>query len=178
MNGTKGEMNCRARIGVGVLGMLVGMFGAAVQADEQPSNYVMNVIDNQAQGEQMISGDYERAIENIIAQARERDNRFAESNNLCVAYAKTNELQKAAQACDEAVQKTRLPVAIGYYDYRRNEDHSVALSNRGVVRAVSGDIEGAREDFVLALQVNSRLEAPAANLAHLQKRIVQTVSSL
>jgi tetratricopeptide (TPR) repeat protein len=161
-----------------VLGILAGLFGAAVQADEQPSNYVMNVIDNKAQGEQVISGEYEQAIENIIAQARERRNRFAESNNLCVAYAKTNELQKAVQACDEAVQKTRMPGAVGYYDYRRKEDHSVALSNRGVVRAVSGDIEGARQDFVLALQMNSRLEAPAANLAHLQKRTAQTVSSL
>lgn len=42
MNATKGELNCRARIGVSALGVLVGLFGAAVQADEQPSNYVEN----------------------------------------------------------------------------------------------------------------------------------------
>jgi hypothetical protein len=45
--------------------------------------------------------------------------------------------------------------------------HAVALSNRGVAFAVSGQNERAQADFEAAARIESRLKEPAINLARL-----------
>jgi hypothetical protein len=49
-------------------------------------------------------------------------------------------------------------------------------SNRGVIRAINSDAEGARSDFARATKLNSSLTAAAANLVQLETQEAQTVS--
>ena len=52
---------------------------------------------------------------------------------------------------------------------RRSEYLAMALSNRGVLRAATGDVELARQDFVEALSAGARLSVVKTNLARLDK---------
>ena len=152
---------------------IVAAFGQVAQAGGAPSAYVMTVISNQAQGDQLVQGAYGEAIENLTAAKRYR---FAENNNLCVAYTKTNQLPEAERACSAALKSSK-PL-FGLYDVPRNTDYAVALSNRGVIRAVTGDIERARQDFQAAIRANRSLSAAAENLAILDAKTTETVSAL
>jgi len=152
----------------------VAAFGQVAQAGEAPSAYVMTVISDQAQGGQLVQGAYGEAIENLTA-AKKRY-RFAENNNLCVAYTKTNQLPEAERACSAALKSSK-PL-FGLYDVPRKTDYAVALSNRGVIRAVTGDIERARQDFQAAIKANRSLSAAAENLAILDAKTTETVSAL
>jgi hypothetical protein len=67
------------------------------------TGYKMAVISDESQGRAILSGDYDRAIGKMTNKPLRFRGRFATSNNLCVAYAKTKDLQKAIQACDAAV---------------------------------------------------------------------------
>jgi hypothetical protein len=60
----------------------------------------------------------------------------------------------------------------------KRDFYAVALSNRGVIRAVSGDIEQARQDFKAAMKFSSTLTAPAENLAALEAKTTETLSAL
>jgi Tfp pilus assembly protein PilF len=57
-------------------------------------------------------------------------------------------------------------------------DRALALSNRGVIRAITGDDSGARQDFELAIKLGRNLRAPTENLARLETEASETVSSL
>jgi hypothetical protein len=51
----------------------------------------------------------------------------------------------------------------------RREYLALALSNRGVLRAATGDVELARQDFVAAQSARARLSVVKTNLARLDK---------
>jgi tetratricopeptide (TPR) repeat protein len=153
---------------------IIAAFGQIAQAAEAPSAYVMTVILDQAQGDQLLRGSYGQAIESLTADSKRP--RFAENNNLCVAYTKTNNLPEAEQACSAALRNSK-PL-FGLYDLARKTDHAVALSNRGVIHAVSGDLERAKQDFRAAIKVNRYLTAAAENLAILEAKTTEAVSAL
>lgn len=163
---TKNGRRVIARAGVCLLILVSGVSGRVVQAEQLPLPYVMTVFSGQAQGELVLDGDYERAIRNIES-AKESSFAFATSNNLCVALTKAGELEKAFEACDAAVVKAAHDVGIvSFYERgKRYIDRAVALTNRGVVRAVSGDEEGAGRDFAEAARLSREFEASAVNLA-------------
>lgn len=158
------------------LALAAGVGGQA-WADEVPSAYVMTVFDNQAQGKKVISGDYQAAISELTGPNRKHLSRSAASNNLCVAYTMTENLSEAEKACFQALQRSKIAASPWNDSYKLREDRAVAFSNRGVLRAVSGDAEGAEEDFQRAIRLSSSLEAPALNLARLSARTAQAVSS-
>lgn len=164
----------RAAFGGGFLTLLIA---SGAQADDTRAAYVMSVIADQAHGERMLSGDYLQAIDFINSPGEKRHG-FAASNNLCVAYTKTHELEKAGQACANALRLSRKVAGAWHYPYGVRGDHALALSNRGVIRAITGDAEGARSDFEQAIKLNDDLTAAAGNLAWLEKQKTQTVSSL
>lgn len=137
-------------------------------ADPAPSGLRMMAIENRAHGKLLTSGRYVEAIEKISAH-RDRIERFERHNNLCVAYTKTRDLQKAAAACEAALE-TREGVTAqnaSYWSSNRLKlrDRAIALSNRGVLRAVTGDMDGAREDFSAAAKLSDELDEPLENLA-------------
>lgn len=135
------------------------IFSMSVQAkdtaaeDSSKSRYKMAAVIDRARGNTVLAGDYERAIEALSGKSARR---FASSTNLCVAYTMTGELQKADVECGAALKLSQ--------DKALHQDMAIALSNLGVLKAVSGDTNGAQQDFTRALQLNRKLSEAGENL--------------
>lgn len=153
--------------------LAAGLAGPVV-ADE-PSAYIMAVFDDQAQGQQVVSGDYDQAIASLSESYASAG--IEVRNNLCVAYAMAKDLQKAEEACVQALRSSSRPAAF-WHSSRQREDRAVAYSNRGVIRAITGDMEGAGEDFRRAVSLDATFEPAAHNLARLRAKMSQAVSSV
>ncbi|MEX2122567.1 MAG: hypothetical protein WD795_01655 [Woeseia sp.] len=173
---SKNELFDNLMLGVCLLGTL-SAFGPVAQAGESQPAYTMTVIADRAQGDRVVAGDYGQAIAQIAAETGKRSDQFAVSNNLCVAYTKLNDLPKAEVACSEALRISKEMYGSWYDSDRKRNYHALALSNRGVIRAVSGDAQLAREDFLRARRLSDTLAAPSENLARLEAEMTQTVSS-
>ena len=165
------------KFGASVAGLLMAVSAQFADAAEAQSPYVMTVIADKAQGEQVVSGQYEDAIAAITSPKSQNRDSFAASNNLCVAYTKMNDLAKATAACADALQVSKNIFGPWYDASRMRSDRALALSNRGVIRA-TGDDSGARQDFELAIKLGRKLSAPVENLARLETEASETVSSL
>ena len=142
--------------------LLAALLAAApLAAEETDPAYTMMVIIDAAHGSKVTAGKYERAIEKITARKSSRDP-YSRQTNLCVAYTKTGELDKATRACEAALALTR----DGKIDrmYR-----AVALSNLGVLHAAKGSQDIARRTFLEALDLDSGLSAPKINLARVAR---------
>ncbi len=156
--------------------LLLG-FSTPVTAEETAAApYTMAVIENEAYGRQVTAGKYEHAIDRITRGGSKARDRFANHVNLCVAYTKTRNIENANLACnaalaglkkqeDRAMRSKKSPL---YGSYKR--DLAVALSNRGVLFAVSGDKARARESFAAALELQTSLSQIAeSNLERLEQ---------
>ncbi len=125
------------------------------------------------------SGKYDAAIEKITSGSNRSSDFFSSQVNLCVAYAKTMEIEKASTACDAAIahlrkQESRVSrirntsTTLQLRTYRSNL--SAALSNRGVLLAATGKTALARDDFVAAINLDTRHSGiAAANLDRLEE---------
>lgn len=84
--------------------------------------------------EELDAGDLERGISIIEAELKSRNPAYRSEllANLCGAYVLTREIKEARKACDAAVEAEARPSA---------------FNNRGVLRVLVGDLEGARRDF-------------------------------
>ena len=145
---------------------------AVGMASELPA-YKMAVISDESQGRAILSGDYDTAIDKMTNKPVRFRGRFSTSNNLCVAYAKAKDMQKAIQACDAAVaavtssvSKNRLMANNKYPAMRR--DLAIALSNRAVLFAIQGDLEMAQVGFEEAIELSIGINEPEFNLAVLE----------
>jgi tetratricopeptide (TPR) repeat protein len=146
---------------------------APLAAHESDLAYTMTIIIDAAHGGKVASGKYDRAIEKITASKSDRDP-YSKQTNLCVAYTKTGELDKATRACEAA-----LAITLDAKKPRRNylgHAHAgradrvylaLALSNLGVLHAATGSPEIARKSFREALELDTGLSAPKVNLARL-----------
>lgn len=140
------------------------IFSMSVQAkdtaadDSSKSRYQMAAVVDRARGTTVLAGNYERAIEVLSGKSAKR---FASSTNLCVAYTMTGELQKADIECGAALELSQGKAA--------ERDMAIALSNLGVLKAVSGDLSGAQEDFTRALEMNRKIRQASDNLEILRE---------
>ena len=142
--------------------LLVG--GPTVAGETEP-RLEMTVIRDSAQGETIIRGRYESALERLEEDGR-RD-RFARRNNLCVAHARAGDLVAAQAACDAAIDLAReKAIGVPPHVVRLHQRHeALALTNRGVLAAMQGRNDAAREDFAAAIALSQDLSAPEHNLA-------------
>ena len=152
-------------------GALTALFVAATllshaSAEDVPDvPLTMTVISDDAYGKTVTKGEYEQAIDRITRNGRRIPKRFAGQNNLCVAYTKTNEIEKARIACDAAISSierrgVRASIGTWYYSaavHAYQSDLAVALSNRGVLLAAIGDADLAEQDFVAAIELKTAL---------------------
>ena len=144
---------------------------APLAAQETDPSYTMTVIVDTAHGSKVTAGKYERAIEKITASKSNRDP-YSKQTNLCVAYTKTGELDKATEACEAALALTldsRSPLRsyLGAAQARKADRvyMALALSNLGVLHAAKGSPEIALRTFREALELDTGLSAPKVNLA-------------
>ena len=143
-------------------------------AQDNSTAYKMVVFSDQRHGVTVKKGKYEKAIEMLTAKPERRRDAFETRTNLCVAYTKSGELEKATASCDAAlalirekqVHSSSLPAAAQLANER---SLALALSNRGVLYAVHGDLENARSTFEEAMGLRARLAVPKRNLARLDR---------
>lgn len=169
----------------GVITLLALAATATAMAHDVQESFEMTVVRDAAYGSKVTSGDYEEAIAKITATEGRASQRFFRSNNLCVAYAKSKMIDAALDACNDALSVTS-PVAtagaagrrhqLSLYARSERRNRAMALSNRGVLRVVSGDAASARDDFQAALALDTGIAAPARNLARLDDEFNATIA--
>ena len=140
--------------------------------------YTMTVFTDSAHGSKVVSGDYDKAIDRLErAEARFADS-VAGQTNLCVAYLKSGDMDKAIDACTAAVEVIESDQRLSLRSKLLAEDQrlkletelAIALSNRGVMHAAKGNAELAEADFLRAAELDVRsVKAPTINLARLQR---------
>lgn len=108
----------------------LALSGSVTRAEDFPFRVALGDLPGVAE---VTSGDLSEGIEILEKQLDsdryEKDYVLA---TLCGAYIMEMSLEKAAQACTDAVE-----ISPG----------AIALNNRGVLRAFTGDFDGARRDF-------------------------------
>lgn len=171
------DMKTIRALGITCALLLGPVFSMPVTAEETPATaYTMAVIKNEAYGRRVTAGNYEQAIDKITRGGTHVRDRFADHVNLCVAYTKTKDIENADLACNAALagirkqedRATRSKKGPLYGAYKR--DLAVALSNRGVLFAVSGDAARAKECFAAAIELQTDLSRIArSNLARLEQ---------
>jgi hypothetical protein len=153
-----------------MLSAAVLLSAQSLVAQADPSHYEMVVFDKSRPARAVMNGNYDMAIEQAGMLDDSRKQSFEIANSLCVAYTVTRDFSKAEAACEAAVTATpaNLKVAMTGLDLSRIDllnMQAMARSNRGVLRAVSGDTSGALEDFEFAVALDSKVEAAEDNLA-------------
>lgn len=152
-----------------------GSLGNASAETNEP-RYTLNAISDTAQGEKILAGNYQEAIEKIDPDPRRARDRFFSATNLCVAHILSRDLDGAAPYCDSAiaeyenaisVRPNGLALSIGKRAQQRYL--SIALSNRGVLHAMRGEEDRARADFEKAIGLRPSVPAPEVNLARLER---------
>ena len=80
----------------------------------------------------------------------------------------TREYTEAHEACADALELARRADEMPSTRLPSTAATALALSNRGVLRAVTGDTVGAASDFKTAARLAHGSSAPSRNLAHLE----------
>lgn len=137
-------------------------------ASDDPA-FTLIAYSNAPGGEALLAGDYDTAISIAKPQRRRVGMRLFAETNLCVSYTITGMQDEAEAACGKAIKlasssSSSVWTSIGETRARR----ALAYSNRGVMRAVTGDQEGAREDLSKAQRIDAERPAYAQNLARLE----------
>jgi len=155
--------------------LLTALSCVFVTANADEPAFTMTTIIDSAHGAEIVAGKYEQAIERIAAIDSDQST-FFNSTNLCVAYTKIGNVADAVLACDAAIEQAN-SMSFDRQRYlsrhakerMRSKYLALALSNRGVLHAATGDVELARQDFVEALGVSARSSVVKTNLARLEK---------
>ena len=168
------------------LAVLLGLFAAAsAQAgDAAAQGYIMTVFSDLAHGEEILMGASGEAIAKLSRDKRSASKQLEDQINLCVAYAKTNQFDEAIAACDSAIDTSakmaRRIKRSGLYGRESVRmaatGRAIALTNRGVLHAIAGERERARELFETAVELRSNDSAAELNLTYLVNRTTFTKS--
>jgi hypothetical protein len=147
----------------------IAVLGVTSLSVASAASLEMGSYSNAPGGKEIAAGNYDAAIALASTRSARRDLEGAliAATNLCVAYTIKRELDGAFEACAEALTLARrVDKATGA------RFHPVAtaraLTNRGVLRAVSGDTLGAAADFREATRSSGKWAAPSRNLAYLE----------
>jgi hypothetical protein len=146
-------------------------FGALLApASRASASYEMESYANWPGGSEIAAGDYDSAIARAASGALRMDAATAlvAATNLCVAYTVKRDLAPAAAACERALALARRADTAAGARLVRGMATAKALTNRGVLRAVSGDRGGAAADFRKAAELRGSSAAPERNLAYLE----------
>jgi len=141
---------------------------AAQAADSQ---YEMISYKEHSSSRALVEGDYTTAIELVLSKGRPRgmEDRLAAATNLCVAYTLKGDFVEAGSVCETALELAeRIDEDVSIGAFRSEAATGVAMTNRGVLRALSGDMPGAASDFREAVAMKSTPRASARNLANLE----------
>ncbi|NNL55285.1 MAG: hypothetical protein HKP32_09050 [Woeseia sp.] len=151
------------------------------RTNEMPQAYTMMAIEDVAEGSLVTKGKFSEAIQKI-SEKELKFIAFEANNNLCVSYTSLGDFDNATIACEAAVAtrataKRNILRRLALSKRQFLHDKAVALSNRGVLRAVTGDLEGAREDFTNSVKLDKWLDDAKANLIYIDNKFALVNSS-
>ena len=86
---------------IAVVGLLAS--AGAVAEDTLPTGYTMSFYADYAQGSAIEEGAYDVVIDKLTRKDTRGAKRVTSQVNLCVAYTKAKQIDKATEACDAAV---------------------------------------------------------------------------
>jgi hypothetical protein len=116
-----------------------------------------------------MAAEYEAAIAAASRNhAMAAETQLGASTNLCVAYTLTREFEQALAPCNKAVSMAGAFRHTVLLSSASREVLAKALSNRGVLRALSNDTAGASADFEKATAMQRSWAAANANLTRLK----------
>lgn len=171
------KATARSPVAAACTGIFFLCSAVALHAEEQKLNYTLTAIEDMSYGEEVVAGDYDTAIEGILTSAKRRRSGFEAQTNLCVAYTRSGDFEKADASCNAALAALRkrprpsaMAAIIPSQSRRVRERYlALALSNRGVLRAITGSPDLARSDFEQAAELRFGLDVADVNLARLGK---------
>jgi hypothetical protein len=137
---------------------------------EGAAAYELASYSNGPGGKELAMRDYAAAIARAsVAGAADLQTRLVAATNLCVAQTASRAFAGARSSCDRAVELARRVDGAEQRGIRRGTPATArALSNRGVLRALSGDPTGAGRDMRAAAMESGAWSGAAQNLAHLE----------
>ena len=145
----------------------------ASDTEIKTSAFIMSAVEDSAAGKQIMAGDYEAAADDIRNDGRQRYDAFAKATNLCVSLTLSDELDAAEPHCESAVQQSRnLKHLYKLGENGRanpNLSYAIALSNLGVLRVLTGDLDTAQQHFENAASISTTLDNPDHNMNRLQQ---------
>jgi hypothetical protein len=154
-----------ARLSIAVMGITTLSIASATSA----ASLEMGSYSNAPGGLEIEAGDFDAAIASALNPIWRHDveGALVAATNLCVAYTIKRELEGAFAACEKALTLARRVDKATGARFRESAA-ARALSNRGVLRAVTGDSIGAADDFRKAARTSGKWAAPSRNLAYLE----------
>ncbi len=136
--------------------------------------YHLTAFDGTAGFDEIMAADYDAARASLERPSVDLD-RYARHANLCVSRLMTGEIDAALGSCQRAVDVAPADFAYSLgptFHRKRLAVLTDLYSNRGVVKAMSGDLYGARADFERALRLDGDNANAQRNLDHLAAREV------
>ena len=149
---------------------------ALLAAGSVHAGYRMTAFGDTLGFDQIMSEDYDAASELLDSRYAE-PNRYARHANLCVSLLKSKDVDGAMVSCQRAlnVAPTDLSSSLLPGPGKRTAIMTHLYSNRGVVRAVAGDVFGARADFERALSLDADNANARSNLEYVSaSEVAQT----
>ena len=166
-------------IATGAVTILASSVALAKSQPEKNNFYGFKiaVITGTAGSENILSGAYQNGIEDISAHYEQGTLKTTKAQKydyeyelgLCVANLKISQLAKAEQSCTNAI--TMLPKLVKR-SHKGKYLLSIAYSNRGVVRYLANNPQGALSDFNEAMDINTN-EVVEQNLALLTSNLAR-----
>jgi len=145
-----------------------GLWSLAARADGK-SSLEIGYYSNGPGGKELAVHDYAAAISaaSSVGVGADSTTALIGATNLCVAYTMTKAFREAVESCDAAVTLARQVDGPESRSLSPAGATARALSNRGVLRALSGDVAGAARDLQSAVRSPGRSGTPERNLEYL-----------
>lgn len=150
----------RSRLCAAAVSALIVLAGQSVHAasphpdaaeSTTPRGYILSIDDGGPGATALSRGDYAAAVAEAAPYSRHHRSLSA-MLTLCAANISLGELLQAQSVCDSAVELAAKPLTTtrNPHGHANREALAKAHSNRGVLRALQGDLVGAQVDFDLA----------------------------
>lgn len=143
------------------------------------SAYEMIAYLESLSGSRLAAGDYAGAIDFATKRLHGGTamSRLVEHTNLCVAYTVVRDFALARERCDTALELARhVDEDLSHGVSRTEQETAKAMTNRGVLKAMTGDVAGAASDFRRALAVTGPRNAAGSNLLRVESAMTDRLA--
>jgi len=149
----------------------LSLAGAAAQAADEHTPFVLTAYINGAGGENLVAGKYAVALGEVQGSKANPITASSYQTNLCVARTALRQWNEARVACAAAIKDAERSKPRGFYGSslgdaaQHNTYIAIAYSNRAVVNWLSKETVAAAEDLAKAHKLAPQADFVARNVA-------------